>query len=257
MDITVDTLHDWATWSMIPVGILSFVSLFFQVAPYGRYSAGGAWGPLINAKIAWMLWEMPALAIPAILLWTSGVDSLITNLLSKRTLLATCFMTHYFYRAVIYPMMTRGGKPAPLSVAFLGGMFCVWNGFVQGWYITRYVPLDAPISMSTAVGALIWLWGWLNVVRADTTLIGLRKPGETGYKIPRGGLFELVSAANYFAEIVEWSGYALAAGSLPALSFAVFTFCNVGPRGWRHHKWYLQKFEDYPKHRHAVIPYIW
>ena len=37
----------------------------------------------------------------------------------------------------------------------------------------------------------------------------------------------------------------------------IFTFCNIGPRAYNHHKWYLQKFEDYPKSRKAVIPLIW
>jgi hypothetical protein len=62
-------------------------------------------------------------------------------------------------------------------------------------------------------------------------------PVHPGYKIPTGGLFTFVSAANYASEIIEWSGYALAAqGALAPLAFAVFVFCNLAPRGWQHHK---------------------
>ena len=80
---------------------------------------------------------------------------------------------------------------------------------------------------------------------------------ETGYKIPRGGAFELVSGANFFGEIVEWSGFALAAWSLPGLAFAIFTFANIGPRAASHHRWYLTKFPEYPRSRRAVIPFVW
>ena len=38
---------------------------------------------------------------------------------------------------------------------------------------------------------------------------------------------------------------------------AVFTFANLAPRAWSHHKWYRKKFPDYPKQRRAVIPFIW
>ncbi|RYG55129.1 hypothetical protein EON66_06025 [archaeon] len=44
----------------------------------------------------------------------------------------------------------------------------------------------------------------------------------------QGGLFELVSGANFFGEILEWAGFALAAWSLPTFAFAFFTFCNTG-----------------------------
>ena len=45
-------------------------------------------------------------------------------------------------------------------------------------------------------------------------------------------------AANYWGEIVEWAGWALAAWpSLPAAAFALFTFANLAPRGARHHQW--------------------
>jgi 3-oxo-5-alpha-steroid 4-dehydrogenase 1 len=86
-----------------------------------------------------------------------------------------------------------------------------------------------------------------------------------GYKIPLGGAFTLVSAANYAGEILEWLGYAVAVAgaaaswrvALPATAFAAFTFCNLAPRGWQHHVWYQGKFEDYPKGRRAVIPFVW
>lgn len=51
-----------------------------------------------------------------------------------------------------------------------------------------------------------------------------------------GGLFEYVSGANYFGEIVEWFGYAVATWSFPALSFAVFSLCFIGPRAYYHHR---------------------
>jgi 3-oxo-5-alpha-steroid 4-dehydrogenase 1 len=106
----------------------------------------------------------------------------------------------------------------------------------------------------------VWATGWLINLHADDYLISLRSPGEKNgsYKIPRGGMFEYVSAANYFGEILEWAGWAFAAASVPAAAFALFTFANLAPRGWKHHRWYLQKFKDeYPKTRRAVFPFIW
>lgn len=52
-----------------------------------------------------------------------------------------------------------------------------------------------------------------------------------------GGMFELVSGANFFGEIVEWCGYAVAAWSLPTFAFAFFTICSIGPRAYHHHRY--------------------
>jgi steroid 5-alpha reductase family enzyme len=97
---------------------------------------------------------------------------------------------------------------------------------------------------------------WINW-RSDAILIQLRKPGETGYKIPQGFLFEYVSSPNLFGEIMEWSGFALLAFNWPALSFMVWTFANLVPRAKNHHDWYLQHFADYPKKRKIVFPFLW
>ena len=111
------------------------------------------------------------------------------------------------------------------------------------------------------LGIVMFFTGMGINIYSDSTLLNLRgKPvngRRQGYKIPRGGVFEYVSCANYFGEILEWSGFALASGTVAGAAFALFTFCNIGPRAYNHHKWYLSKFEDYPKSRKAVIPFIW
>lgn len=80
------------------------------------------------------------------------------------------------------------------------------------------------------------LVGMVINIHSDHILRNLRKPGDTGYKIPRGGLFEYVSSANYFGELVEWCGFALASWSLQGVVFALFTLCALFTRARQHHQ---------------------
>ena len=79
-------------------------------------------------------------------------------------------------------------------------------------------------------GIFLFISGLIINWQADNILIHLRKPGETGYYIPKGGLFNYVSCPNHFSEIIEWSGFALMTWCLPALAFATWTFVNLLPR---------------------------
>ena len=88
-------------------------------------------------------------------------------------------------------------------------------------------------------------------------LIHLRKPGETGYTLPRGFLFELVASPNLFGEIVEWCGFFLMAWNLPALCFVVWTYANLVPRAKNHWDWSRAHFSDFPTDRKVVFPFIY
>ena len=103
---------------------------------------------------------------------------------------------------------------------------------------------------------LLFLFGFIINIQSDNYLLSLRKPGESGYSIPKGRWFGLVSCPNHFGEILEWTGFALMAWNLPAFSFAVWTAANLIPRAISHHKWYHAHFEHYPADRKAVIPYL-
>jgi len=45
-------------------------------------------------------------------------------------------------------------------------------------------------------------------------------------------MFEYVTSANYFGEIIEWFGYAIATWNLCGILFALFTFWFLFPRAY-------------------------
>jgi protein-S-isoprenylcysteine O-methyltransferase Ste14 len=69
-------------------------------------------------------------------------------------------------------------------------------------------------------------------------------------------MYRWVSSPNYLGEITEWTGFAVMTWNLPGLAFMVFTIANLFPRAFSHHRWYLEKFPDYPKDRKAILPFI-
>lgn len=150
----------------------------------------------------------------------------------------------------------------PLVITLSAVGFNLMNAGLNGYYLAEVAAVEQYganwlSSPTTLVGALLFVLGfWINW-QSDNMLIQLRQPGETGYKIPRGFLFEYVSSPNLLGEVVEWAGFALMAWNLPALSFWIWTLANLVPRAKSHHKWYLQRFGDYPAGRKIVFPWLY
>ena len=143
----------------------------------------------------------------------------------------------------------------PISIAVSAFLFNCINGLLNGIYVGYFLDSDINFNATFIIGAVLFIIGMTINIQSDNKLISLRKE-SSGYKIPNGGMFRLISCPNHFGEIVEWCGFAIMAWSIPALTFAVWTFCNLSPRSMNHHEWYQEKFEDYPKNRKAVIPFL-
>ncbi|XP_074135244.1 3-oxo-5-alpha-steroid 4-dehydrogenase 1 isoform X1 [Sminthopsis crassicaudata] len=224
-------------------------------SPYGRH-ASASFGPGLPGKLAWFVQELPCLLMPLYVVTCTPAQRL--SLWPNRVLLVI-FITHYFQRSLIFPFLIRGGKPVPILIFLSAFIFCTLNGYLQSQYLSNYaVYSDNWIKDPRFItGCAMWLIGLIINIYSDHILRNLRKPGETGYKIPRGGLFEYVTAANFSGEIIEWYGYALASWSLEGIAFALFTTFNLSARAKQHHRWYLEKFEDYPKLRKIIIPFLY
>jgi protein-S-isoprenylcysteine O-methyltransferase Ste14 len=136
--------------------------------------------------------------------------------------------------------------------------FNVLNTWVNARWVAVFgsYPVGWLADPRFLVGLALFGGGLVLNVWSDRTLRRLRPPGETGYRIPRGGAYRWVSCPNYLGEIIEWSGWALATWSPAGLAFAVYTIANLAPRAVHHHNWYRIHFLDYPPERRALIPYV-
>jgi hypothetical protein len=247
------TLFGLLVWIWISVAVIIFIVLLFVTAPYGRHSKR-TWGVTIPDRLGWFLMEIPGPVIYLLLVITGSGPKTVTV-----WIITGLYLSHYANRAIVYPLRIRTrGKEMPLAVALMAVLFNLVNGGFLGYFAgtlqTHYTVawLTDPRFIA---GLLIFLAGMAINMSSDEKLIHLRrKRNGDGYLIPQGGLFEKVSCPNFFGEIMEWSGYALLCWSLPALSFFIWTFCNLVPRALSHHRWYRSHFTDYPAERKAVIP---
>jgi len=238
------------------VAVIVFPVLFFIAAPYGRYTRKG-WGPQLPNWLGWLLMESVSSILMLVMFILDGAPRTITLII-----FLSMWEAHYIHRAFIYPFSLRDKwKPMPIVVALMGAVFNLGNAYLNGRYLFdlggSHYNADWLIKPQFILGALLFIAGFVINRQADNTLHGLRTGGELGYKIPYGGLYKYISCPNYFGEILEWFGWAIATWSWAGLAFAIWTFANLAPRARAHHNWYHQNFEEYPLERKALLPGVW
>lgn len=246
-------LHRALIYAELGLALVTVIGLLFVVAPYGRHERAG-WGPTVPARLGWIVMESPPVLVFAAL-YALGPHRAEPGALA----LLGLWMLHYVHRAYVYPFRMRASKRRmPLLVPALAIVFNVLNASVNAPQLSTYGRYGASwlADPRFVVGAALFVLGFVINVRADAVLFRLRKPGEGGYSIPTGALHERVASPNYFGELLEWTGWAVATWSLAGLAFAAYTAANLVPRAVAHLRWYRATFPDYPRERRAIVPFV-
>ena len=231
----------------IIIGLIIFPINLIYKAPYGRHTSK-KWGISINNKLGWIIMELPALLICPAIYFYFKVDFDIS------IMFICLWIIHYFNRTIIYPLRIKTkGKKMPLAIVLSAFFFNIVNGSINGYFLSN-INLNS-ISILLIIGFLLFVTGLYVNISSDNKLINLRKI-KKGYFIPKGGLFKYISCPNFFGEILEWFGFALMTFNIGSLSFFIWTCCNLIPRGLAHHSWYKNKFNEYPKERKAILPFL-
>lgn len=111
------------------------------------------------------------------------------------------------------------------------------------------------------IGAAIFFWGWVHQFRCHEILGSLREKTEKleEYVIPYGDWFEYVSSPHYSAEIVIYGGLLVASGGADLSLWLLFAFvvANLVFAARETQRWYMHKFDDYPRNRYAIFPFLY
>lgn len=256
---TGNTVYDTVLTIALVFAALVIIGGMFQLASYGRF-ASTAGGVNLNPKLGWWLMEIPATVVFAIFYLTGPVRFDITPVV-----LAAIWLLHYSNRGWFFPLSIRSvpGKSSSfnLSVLAMGMLVTSMHGYLNGSFFSHDYKHQYGIDWLTdprfLIGVIVYLGGFILLVRSESIVRNLRdkkSPATTEYKIPYGGGFRFVTSPAYLGELIAWAGFALLTWSLAGVVIFLITAGNLIPRAFATHKWYREKFPDYPAERKALIP---
>ena len=244
-------------WVMAVTAVIVFIALYFVKAGYGIFRTK-QWGLSINNKVAWILMEAPVFFVMLYMWASNGTPTTLPAFLAF-----LLFELHYFQRSFIFPLMMKGQSQMPVAIMLMGVIFNVINGLVIGTSLFTLPPSAyndgaAYLTHPTAIAGIAIFFSGMGInLHSDHVIRHLRKPGDNRHYLPQKGFYRYVTSANYFGELVEWTGFALFTTIPAAWLFVIWTAANLVPRAAAIHKRYREEFGAAVGTRKRVIPFIY
>ena len=249
---------DGLIYAMLAMAVVVFVSLYFVTAGYGQFRTK-QWGWSINNKVAWVLMEIPVFLV-MLAIWS--VSPLKWHL--PQLVLFGLFELHYFQRSLVFPFLLKGQSKMPVAIMLMGVVFNLINGLIQGGGLYWFPNPDFEQGISyllrpnAIAGILLFIVGMAVNIHSDHVIRHLREPGDTKHYLPQKGMYRYVTSANYLGEIMEWTGFAIAAATLAAWVFPIWTAANLVPRAHAIYNRYKAEFgEEALADKKRIIPFIY
>lgn len=243
------------SWAVFLVGVCLVAENLASTA-YGRFGEGAY--VTLPPHIGWWLMELPVTITFAYFFFVKG-GSQSREPVPRFCAAVMCW--HYAYRGWIFPFSIVSHKDSKFSLvpALFGSMVTVTHGYLNAkWFAEHGKHLNRQWLRSPLfrLGIAMYASGFYMLTWHDTILRNLRTPGGPRYSIPRGGLFEYATCAQYFCELWTFLGFWLiSAGPNGAFIFMV-SVSNLVPRSVMTTTWYKKTFPgEYPE-RYHLIPFI-
>jgi 3-oxo-5-alpha-steroid 4-dehydrogenase 1 len=260
---TGDAIYDTALAAAFGFVALVAVSAWFVATPYGRFTSN-RYGWRLDPRLGWFLMELPSWAVFAVAYLSGPRRAELAPMA-----LAGIWAIHYANRGFFFPLSIRTPRGGSTSFSFMvvaiGWVSTTLHGYLNGAFIAglgaHYTDawLTDPRFLA---GAALWALSLTLNIHSDSVVRNLRTRdevarGEKVYRIPRGGLFRWVTNASYLTELCSWAGWALATWSLAGVYILALSAANLLPRAVATHRWYRERFADYPQERKVLLPFVW
>ncbi|GAA6217859.1 polyprenol reductase [Lates japonicus] len=163
-----------------------------------------------------------------------------------------------------------------VSVFSDGSMHLVQYVFGLGYYIVLGLTVLCSDHVGKGTGTLLSQLDWFHMAgfaifiaasllqHQSMVLLARLRTGKSGavetlaHREPKGGWFELVSCPHYFAELLIYISLTMVFRGLSLTWWLVvlYVFFNQALAAQLCHDLYINKYESYPKHRKAFIPFV-
>ncbi|KAL1815862.1 hypothetical protein DCAR_0520197 [Daucus carota subsp. sativus] len=213
-------------------------------------TANGSDDRRISSRVGMLIFYTPALFAGVLGLILFPGESL------RFYLVAASLVVHFLKRdiEVLFVHKFSGSSSLDHSIIIATSYFVITAGTIYGQYLSRGLP--EPSTDLTFAGVAIFLIGITGNFYHHYILSNLRKEGEKQYKIPRGGLFGLVICPHYAFELLGFVGICLISQTIYPFLFLLGMSGYLVGRSYATKKWYISKFEDFPKDVKALIPFV-
>jgi 3-oxo-5-alpha-steroid 4-dehydrogenase 1 len=239
---TGDPTYDTVLTLAFALVALVFIGAAFVKSPYGRF-ASDKWGINLSPRVGWFLMELPA----------------------TLSFVFFYFQGHNRFEIVPLFFFPKGATASfSITIVVMGWIVTTLHGYLNAAFISdlgTHFTLDWFTDPRFIVGIILYYGSFVLNIRSDAIVRNLRsveeiERGEKVYRIPQGGLFRFVTNPSYLTEIIAFAGFAIATWSLGATFILLITIANLVPRAFQTHRWYQDKFPDYPRERRVLIPFI-
>mmetsp|Transcript_1253 Transcript_1253/g.1420 ORF Transcript_1253/g.1420 Transcript_1253/m.1420 type:complete len:296 (+) Transcript_1253:54-941(+) len=191
-----------------------------------------------------------------ILLWLALA---LSTSLNQIQYIATVLWVLHFVKRVLETLFVHRFSHATMPVwpNLFKNCTHYWGaGMYVGFFVITMPSITVVNELQLWTGIVIFCIGEYINGHAHITLKNLRKPGTTTRSIPRGFMFEYVTCANYFGEIMTWFGFLIVTIHPSVLFFLVLSAGQMYIWAKQKHNKLIAMFPDYPKHRKILIPFV-
>ncbi|PNT22092.1 hypothetical protein POPTR_008G012800v4 [Populus trichocarpa] len=174
-----------------------------------------------------------------------------------RFLLVKSALTIHFFKRILEVLFVHkysGGMAVDTVIIITLGYFTTTSITIYALSLTQGFP-EPPVDLKYP-GVVLFLVGIVGNFYHHHLLSSLRTKNDNGYKVPKGGLFGLVTCPHYFFEILIFLGISFISQTLYTFASTISTICYLMGRSYATRRWYLTKFDDFPKDVKAIIPYV-
>lgn len=228
---------------------------------YGRF--GDESYIAMDSRVGWWLMELPCSIVFVWQFWVVGGPQ--SNKFVPRCL-AVAFMGHYLYRGWIFPYLIRThGNTRNFSVVpaiFSWIVTCTHAYLNAKWFSTYGTHLDMRWVRHRffKIAIATYYLGFALIVWHDKILRELRPcPNNQRYCVPHGALFSYATCAQYFVELLAWTGWFAMSGGPNGAFILCVSLANLIPRAYLTHGWYESHFGDEYTSlgRSRLVPFVW